>query len=92
MNGKKLVLRFLLEHGAFMQIIVPEAEARQIIQGWIAGSLKQIMGNPDLTVGGWAVRVSAIIGIHLVTNEGVQVVPPNQFPREPQNPWLTSSG
>lgn len=94
MTENKVSLRFLLEHGAFMQITVPEPEARQIIQGWIAGALKQIIGNADLTVGGWATRVSAIIGIHLVTNEGVQGIPQNllQHPGNLFSPWTGNSG
>lgn len=61
---KYVILRFILEYGSFIQTIVSEEEARTVIAGYIEGTLKDIIGNSKHPMGGWAVDVSSILGIH----------------------------
>ena len=95
MNGpreNRVGLRFVLEHAAFIQVVVPEAEACRIIQSWIGGTLKPIIGNADLVDGGWAVRTTAIIGIHKLEEMGSAQSPALNPAGSPWQPWRGGSG
>ena len=64
-------LRFLLQHGAFLQIKVPKQEAEQIVGGFIQDSLPPVIGSADAQ-GLWSVRVHDVVAIHSVPLEAVQ--------------------
>ncbi len=72
-------LQFLLDFGAFVRILVPEEEARQIIQGWQVGSLKPIVAGTN-QYGSWAVRVDKIQGIHTADTNLQNVQPGSIHP------------
>ncbi len=71
---KTVGLRFLLTHGSFMDIMMTEDQARQVVKSWASGEFrlrdKQIMTG-DI----WAVKMDEVIGIH--TYE-IQRVPQQQ--------------
>ena len=67
-------LQFLLTYGAFVRIMVPEEEAKQIIAGWQQGSLKPIIAGTN-QYGSWAIKVEQIQGIHTVDTAPQPVQP-----------------
>lgn len=77
---KTVGLKFLLEMGTFIMAIMGEGDAKGIIQRWVDGLLP-----PDGVIGSingypWAVRVSAIQGMHVVPSEDLQkagILPPD---------------
>ena len=73
---KMIGVRFMLEGTSFIMAVMPDEEAKQIINGFINGSLKKVVGNVQ---GGWAIRVDDIQGIHTVPLEqmGQMGVPQN---------------
>ena len=74
---KPVGLKFLLDGFSFVQIVLKEEEAKQIVLGYIAGSLKPIIGGTENTLGGgvWAVQTSVIRAIHSVPVEPVAGAP-----------------
>jgi hypothetical protein len=70
-------LRFLMADGLFLNWVVSQYEAKQIISGFMNGSLKPIVGNPDAPFGGgWSVRVESVRAIHTVPLEQMQQAAP----------------
>lgn len=59
-------LKFLLDYASFVSVAVSEIEARGIIDGWMKGSLKSVIGSTEsFPSAGWAVKVGSIQAIHL---------------------------
>ena len=78
-------LKFILEFGSFIQVIIPEDEAKQIILAWKAGKLEPVIGShnqqgPGGFSGGWAVRVDTIRAIHTFDPYQQQSQPQGQAP------------
>lgn len=69
-----VMLQFVLEGwGMVHQIEVSEFEARQIIQSFINGTLKEIIGNGNTPNGrNWAIRASKIVAVWAITFEDLQ--------------------
>lgn len=64
-------LRIVLGYGAFLNIIVPSAEAKTLLQGWKEGKLKEITGGSSVAFPAlqakaqeWCVRTSSISLMH----------------------------
>lgn len=64
-------LRIVLGYGAFLNIIVPSAEAKTLLQGWKDGKLKEITGGSSVAFPAlqakaqeWCVRTSSISLMH----------------------------
>lgn len=76
---KFIGLVFILEGNAFMKVVVPEAEARQIVDAFMMGTLKDVIGNDDcktpIGYGAWAVHTKSIRGIHTVPLEEQKPIP-----------------
>lgn len=64
-------LRFLLQHGAFLQVAVHQEEAKKIIHGFIKEELNSIIGAAN-ELGSWSVRVHDVVAIHTIPLEAVQ--------------------
>lgn len=70
-------LRFLLQHGAFLQIQVPKQEAEQIVGGFIQDKLPPVIGSTEVR-GLWSLRIHDVVAIHAVPLEDLrsQQAPP----------------
>lgn len=77
---KYIGLRFILEYGSFISVVVPEAMAKDIVERFRSNSLPYAIGNTD-HLGAWSVLTSSIRGIH--TQDVIQ---------EPQQGFLGKSG
>jgi len=74
-------LRFLIQDGLFMQWVVSAFEAKQILSGFINGTLKPVIGNPEAPFGGgWCVMTSSIRAIHTFNPVEMQQAAPPQGP------------
>ncbi len=76
---KYIGLQFLLEHGAFVRVVVAEEEARQIVDGFQNGRLKPILTGTN-QFGSWAVRVEHVQAIHTMPVEQQPIQPGQVFP------------
>lgn len=91
---KQLILVILIDHpGNFLQILLPEAKAKEICNNWLSGyyKLKDIarIGDANHAGGAWGVEVNKIVAMHTVD--------PAQMPQagglvSPSNPWRGGSG
>ncbi len=64
LSSKLVGLRFLLQHGSFLNIATHEAHARELVRQWIAGKNNLIMGDGDFKAGPWGVKADTIVGMH----------------------------
>lgn len=67
----KLVgIKFIMG-AAWFATVMPEKDARELIQNWMSGNLNlknvKILGNAQNTAEGWAVKVDSITCIHTFT-------------------------
>lgn len=78
---KNVGIKFILKGAAFITAIVPETQARMIIDGWLANTLKIRIGDHSPTTGWpWAVETDQIQGMHVFPLEPNTVVNPDQIP------------
>jgi hypothetical protein len=80
-------LMFLFRDSQFFRIVLPAAEASQILDGWHVGSLKEVIGHPipDPKVPGspaWLVRVAEVKAMHTFAPEELLA----QLQSQPQGP------
>jgi hypothetical protein len=91
-----LGLKFILEGGSFLQILVPEHEAQHIIRSWLSGTLKGIIGNDgaETTGGGWGVDMSRVEAVHTIPVEqpATYQPPPQPRPVTPVGPAVPPVG
>lgn len=78
---KYIGLKFILGSGNFIQVIIPEDDAKNIVMQWMNGQLEQasvsgIIGNVNASSpygsGMWCLKVSAIEAIHSFDLEELQ--------------------
>ena len=84
-------LRFLLNYGHFLQIAISEQEAKQIMQGWSAGTLRPILQGTSPPSGiipgvAWSIRTECIVAIHTFDLELLE----QQRPQAGVLPWPRS--
>lgn len=79
-------IRFIFDMGSALDIVLTETECKTIIDGWLKGELKPIIGNPNMGINdnpnGWAVRSEMIRGICMLPLQPqgqVQPATPQQF-------------
>lgn len=65
------VLRFLLDHGAFVQVVVSGSEAKEIIHQYTRGELPLVIGGTN-QFGSWSVKIGSVVAIHTVPAEMMQ--------------------
>ncbi|MDE2095618.1 MAG: hypothetical protein KGL39_00045 [Patescibacteria group bacterium] len=59
-------LRFLLNYGAFLAVMMPREDAKRIVNDWISGKLTgRIIGSDGGVAGGpWAIDAKSIMAVH----------------------------
>ena len=74
-DTKPIGLRFLLPHGAFLQIATTEVEASNLVRNFIQDNISPVVGKLD-SINCWGIRTSDIVAIHTVPLD--TVLPPVQ--------------
>lgn len=69
-------IKFLLTHGSFLQVVVTEEDAKDIIEKWRKHELQDGSFSSTNAFGTWAVKGNAIIGVHTMPLEQQPVVGP----------------
>lgn len=84
-------LKFLFDRGTFLNIVLEESKAREIITAFLSGNLDKILGQTDNPLGLWAIKSDTIVAIHSVPLDQQPVV--QQAPQVPSPfPWMGASG
>lgn len=83
-------LRFILEHGSFLQVVTTASEAAQLIQDWASGQARlkdRLTFHGTNQFGSWAVKTDSIRGIHTFSLEQAQQQFPQQATLTPSSGW-----
>jgi len=62
---KNVAVRFLLQGGVYVDVIMLEQEARGIMDGFHKGTLREVIGEPFHQHGPWVVRTKDIQAIQM---------------------------
>lgn len=71
-------LRFILKGGSFLLVVVPDAVAREIIEGFAVGSPRRETIRDDAC--SWSVQTDQIQAVHTVPLEQYQESAPPKSP------------
>jgi len=88
---KSTGLKFMLDAGAFMMVVLPEQTAKAVITGFQEGKLTPIIGGTTLESAlgkpiDWAIEVKAIRAVHSFDPSNLVVQQQGQAP----GPWAKS--
>lgn len=87
-------LRFLLDSGMFIMVVVPDAEARSIIQGWVSRqyATQGIEYLSDLkSPQAWSVQLNKVQAIHTFSLDELRQQQPGMQTMTPA-PGVVQSG
>ena len=71
-------LNIMLSNGQSMSLLLPEHEAKAIVDGWRQKTLKDLIGGNTVDGVDWAVRSESIIAVHTFPLERLQQQVPQQ--------------